>query len=180
MTHSRTKGTQGGESAPGDGAAELDRAGEETIRSIIARHRARRGPLIEILHEVQRALGYVPSGAVSLIAHELNLSRADVHGVLTFYHYFRSSSPGRRFVRVCRAESCQAMGARELEAHARRTLGIGFGETTADGAVTLEPVYCLGLCAMSPAVMVDDEVHGRVSPAKLDDLLSAKHEDTSS
>jgi formate dehydrogenase subunit gamma len=154
-------------------ADRLDPAAREQIVAIVSRHRQQRGPLIEILHEVQRTLGFVPENAVPLIAIELNLSRADVHGVLTFYHHFRVTPPGRRVVRLCRAEACQAMGGRALEEHARRRLGIGFGETTPDGGVTLEAADCLGLCACSPAAMVDEEVHGRVTAERLDELLHA-------
>lgn len=154
----------------------LDPAQQDVVRAIVERHRHRRGPLLEILHEVQARIGYVPPAAIPLIAAELNASRADVHGVLTFYHHFRTTPPGARVLRVCRAESCQAMNGRALEVHARQRLGVDFGETTGDGAVTLEAVYCLGLCAMSPAVMIDGEVHGRVSPERLDELLSTDQE----
>jgi formate dehydrogenase subunit gamma len=146
---------------------------EGRILAIVGRHRHRDGPLLEILHEVQAAFGCVPAAAVPVIARALNLSRAEVHGVVTFYHHFRSAPPGRRVLRLCRAESCQAAGSRELERHAQRRLGIGFGETTPDGSVTLEAVYCLGLCACSPAAMLDREVHGRLTPDRLDALLDA-------
>lgn len=152
-------------------AGRIDSATRDQIVRIVARHAQRRAPLIEILHEVQRTLGFVPDGAVPLIAGQLNLSRADVHGVLTFYHHFRSTPPGRRVVKLCRAEACQAMNGRALEEHARQRLGIGPGETTPDGGITLEAVDCLGLCACSPAAMIDDEVHGRVTPEGLDELL---------
>jgi formate dehydrogenase subunit gamma len=141
------------------------------VLAIVARHRHRPGPLIEILHDVQRSLGCVPAEAVPLIAGALNLSRAEVHGVVSFYHYFSSAPRGRRVLRLCRAEACQSMKGRALEKHATRRLGIGFGETTADGGLTLEAVYCLGLCACSPAAMIDEEVHGRVTPERLDELL---------
>ena len=134
--------------------------------------RALPGALLPILHAVQDALGYVPRDAVPLIANALNLSRADVHGVVTFYHYFRSEPCGRHVVQICRAESCQAMGATALEAHAKATLGLDWHATTRDGAVTLEPVYCLGNCALSPAVMIDGELHGRVTPESFDALLA--------
>ena len=154
-------------------AGRIDSATRDQIVTIVARHAQQRAPLIEILHDVQSTLGFVPDGAVPLIAGELNLSRADVHGVLTFYRHFRRAPPGRSVVRLCRAEACQAMDGRALEAHAKQRLGIGFGETTPDGAVTLEAVDCLGLCACSPAAMIDDEVHGRVTPERLDALLLA-------
>lgn len=130
------------------------------------------GALMPILHGVQSALGYVPKDAVALIASELNLSRADVHGVLTFYHYFRKERPGRHVVHLCRAEACQSVGAVALEAHAKKALGIDFHQTTRDGAVTLEPVYCLGNCALGPSMMIDDRLQGRVSPKRFDDLVA--------
>ncbi len=144
----------------------------ETIRRIAAELKGRPGPLIEVLHAIQAELGYVPAAAVPLVASELNLSRAEVHGVVTFYHYFRSTPPGAHTVSVCRAESCQAVGAEALAAHARQRLGVDFHETTPDGRFSLEPVYCLGNCACSPAVMIDGELHGRVTPERLDALLS--------
>jgi formate dehydrogenase subunit gamma len=149
----------------------ISQAQKDEVLAIVARHKSRPGPLIEILHDVQRFLGYVPAEAVPLIAGALNLSRAEVHGVVTFYHYFRSAPQGRRVLRLCRAEACQSMNGRALEQHAMRRLGIGFGETTPDGGLTLEAVYCLGLCACSPAAMIDEEVHGRLTPERLDELL---------
>jgi formate dehydrogenase subunit gamma len=129
------------------------------------------GALLPILHAIQDALGHVPAGAVPIIAQGLNLSRAEVHGVISFYHHFRSEPPGRHVLQLCRAEACQAMGARELERHLRQRLRIDFHETTADGALTLEPVYCLGNCACAPSVMLDGEVHGRLGAAAVDQLL---------
>jgi formate dehydrogenase subunit gamma len=148
-------------------------ADEGRMLAIVERHRHRDGPLIEILHEVQAAFGCVPASAVPVIARALNLSRAEVHGVVTFYHHFRSTPPGRHVLRLCRAESCQAAGGGALERHATSRLGIGFGETTPDGRLTLEAVYCLGLCACSPAAMLDAEVHGRLTAERLDALLDA-------
>ena len=148
-------------------------ANEARILAAVERHRHRDGPLIEILHEVQGEFGCIPSGAVPVIARALNLSRAEVHGVVTFYHHFRSKVPGRHVLQICRAESCQAAGGRALERHAQQRLGVGFGETTPDGRVTLEAVFCLGLCACSPAAMLDDEVHGRVTPERFDALIDA-------
>ena len=144
----------------------------ETIRRIAAELKGRPGPLIEVLHAIQAELGHVPAAAVPLVASELNLSRAEVHGVVSFYHYFRSTPPGTHTVSVCRAESCQAVGAEALAAHARQRLGVDFHETTPDGRFSLEPVYCLGSCAGSPAVMIDGELYGRVTPERLDALLS--------
>ena len=108
-----------------------------------------------------------------MIAHALNLSRADVHGVIGFYHDFRTEPPGEHTLHLCRAEACQAMGARELERHARERLGVGFGETTANGLFTLEPVYCLGNCACAPSLRINDEVHARVSAERFDELIAA-------
>jgi len=130
------------------------------------------GALMPILHAVQAALGYVPKDAVPLIASELNLSRAEVHGVITFYHYFRTRPPGRHVVHMCRAEACQSVGAVTLEAHAKKTLGIDFHQTTADKAVSLEPVYCLGNCSLGPSIMVDNQLQGRVSPQRFDELMA--------
>jgi formate dehydrogenase subunit gamma len=131
------------------------------------------GALLPVLHAVQEALGCIPAASVPAIARVLNLSRAEVHGVISFYHFFRSTPAGARTVRICRAESCQAMGSAALEEHAKRTLGIDYHETTADGAITLEPVYCLGNCACSPSVMVDGELHSRVSPGRFDELVKS-------
>ena len=156
---------------PGDEPAPPGPTQRAEMLAIVARHRHRPGPLLEILHDVQRSLGFVPAEAVPLIAAELNLSRADVHGVVSFYHYFRATPPGRRILRLCRAEACQAMNGRALETHVLQRLGIGFGETTPDQGITLEAVYCLGLCACAPAVMIDGEVHGRVTPQRLDELV---------
>jgi formate dehydrogenase subunit gamma len=144
----------------------------ETVRRIVGHLKGRPGPLIEVLHAIQAELGYVPPAAVPLVASELNLSRAEVHGVVSFYHFFRSTPPGAHTVSVCRAESCQAVGGEALAAHARRRLGVEFHETTPDGRFSLEPVYCLGNCACSPAVMIDGRLHGRVSPERLDALLA--------
>ena len=135
------------------------------------------GPLLLVLHAVQRKLGFVPAEAVPYIAERLNLSRAEVHGVLSFYHHFRHTPSGRHVLQVCRAESCQAMGAEQLAQHAQERLGIRFHETTPDGAFSLEPVYCLGNCACSPAVMIDEELFGRVSPEQLDALLVERGRD---
>ncbi len=144
----------------------------ETVRRIVADLKGRPGPLLEVLHAIQAELGYVPQAVVPLVASELNLSRAEVHGVVSFYHYFRSSAPGTHTVSVCRAESCQAMGGEALAAHARQRLGVDFHQTTSDGRFSLEPVYCLGNCACSPAVMIDDRLYGRVTPERLDALLA--------
>ena len=149
----------------------------QAVMHAIDANRAKPGALLPILHAVQDALGYVPPESLALIAHELNLTRAEVHGVVTFYHHFRSAPPGRCVVQICRAEACQALGARALEAHAKKTLGIGFHETTSDGAVTLEPVYCLGNCGCGPSVLIGaDELHARVTPDRFDRLIDAAKE----
>ena len=146
----------------------------EAVRRILARLKSQPGPLLEVLHAIQDELGYIPPAAVPVIAEELNLSRAEVHGVITFYHHFRSKPAGRHTVQVCRAESCQAVGGEALAAHAVKRLGIEFHETTRDGAFSLEPVYCLGNCACSPAVMVDGDIYGRVTPERLDEIVAER------
>jgi formate dehydrogenase subunit gamma len=144
----------------------------ETVRRIVSDMKDRPGPLIEVLHSVQAALGYVPPDAVPILAEALNLSRAEVHGVVTFYHFFRETPPGRHTVSLCRAEACKSMGADALADHAKGRLGVDFHETTADGKFTLEPVYCLGNCALSPAVMVDGRLYGRLTPERFDALVA--------
>jgi formate dehydrogenase subunit gamma len=134
------------------------------------------GALLPILHAVQEALGFVPKDAVPLIAHELNLSIAEVHGVVSFYHYFLQERPGRHVMHLCRAEACQALGSMALEAHAKAKLGVDFHGTTRDGAVTLEPVYCLGNCALGPSLMIDQTLHGRVTAERFDALLTQSRE----
>ncbi|GGA46209.1 formate dehydrogenase subunit gamma [Dyella nitratireducens] len=141
------------------------------VLDVTARLKDQPGALLPILHGVQDSLGYVPDEAIPLIARELNLSRADVHGVVTFYHYFRTHPAGQRTIYLCRAESCQSMGATKLEQHVKQRLGVDFHQTTADGTFTLEPVYCLGNCACSPAMMVDDELKGRMTPEGFDAWL---------
>jgi formate dehydrogenase subunit gamma len=154
-------------------AAPAGSVDEKRLLAIVERHRRQDGPLIEILHDVQAEFGCVPPGSVPVLARALNLSRAEVHGVISFYHHFRTTPPGRHMLKICRAESCQAAGGQALERHAENRLGIGFGETTKDGRMTLESVYCLGLCACSPAAMLDDSVHGRLTQERLDALLDA-------
>jgi formate dehydrogenase subunit gamma len=149
----------------------LDAATEIEILALVNQHRGRPGPLLPVLHAIQDKLGYVPPAAVPVIAATLNLSRAEVHGVISFYSFFRSAPPGRHTIRLCRAEACQSMNAAALEAHAKQQLGIDFHQTTADGRYTLEPVYCLGNCACSPAMMLDDELYGRVDAERFDDIL---------
>ncbi len=146
------------------------------LTSIIARLRGQPGPLLLVLHAIQDEFGYIPKEAIPVVAAGLNLSRAEVHGVVTFYHYFRQSPAGKHVVQLCRAEACQAMQSDKLAAHAQQRLGIGFHQTTADGQFTLEPVYCLGNCACSPAMMIDGELYGRVTPARFDAVLKDKEQ----
>lgn len=150
----------------------------ERINALIARYSNQPGPLLLVLHAIQNEFGFIPAEAVPLIAAGLNLSRAEVHGVVSFYHYFRHSPPGKHVVQLCRAEACQAMQADKLEAHVQQRLGIGFHQTTADGQYSLEPVYCLGNCACSPAMMLDGKLHGRVSPERFDELLAEQEPST--
>jgi len=145
----------------------------EDIRVIAQAHAGQAGALLPVLHAIQARFGHVPSPAVAVVADVLNLSRADVHGVVTFYHDFRAAPPGRHVIKLCRAEACQAVGARALERHATAALAIGFGDTTPDGAITLEPVYCLGNCAAGPSMMVDGEPQGRVDAAAFDAAVAA-------
>lgn len=142
------------------------------VTTAVEENRHRPGALLPILHAIQHELGHVPPDSIPAIASALNLSRAEVHGVVSFYHEFRSEAPGRHVVHLCRAEACQSMGADALVDHARKRLGVDFHGTTADGAVTLEPIYCLGNCALSPAMMVDGELYGRVSPARFDAVVT--------
>jgi formate dehydrogenase subunit gamma len=149
---------------------------DTVIAELASRYREIPGGLLPLLHAVQGALGHIPPSGVPAIARALGLSRAEVHGVISFYHDFRTEPAGRHRLQLCRAEACQAVGALELEAHAMRALGVAPGETSADGAVTLEPVYCLGNCACGPSVRLDDSIHGRVDPARLDALLKPLRE----
>jgi formate dehydrogenase subunit gamma len=152
----------------------LPQAHAATVRRIVADLKDRPGPLLEVLHAIQAALGYVPEAAVPLVAQGLNLSRAEVHGVVTFYHYFRRTPPGKHVVSLCRAESCQAIGGDALVEHAKRSLGVDFHETTANGEFSLEPIYCLGNCACSPAAMVDGRLYGRLTPERFDAMIAAE------
>ena len=144
----------------------------ERARATAVAHAGERGALLPVLHALQREFGYVDPRAVPVVADVLNLSRAEVHGVVTFYRDFRSEPLGRRVVKVCRAEACQSVGADRLVSHVQERLGIGFGQSTADGAVSLDQVFCLGNCALGPSVMVDGIVQGRVDPPRLDALLA--------
>ena len=151
-------------------ATELE--SNSTLERILAQHAGTPGALLPILHAVQDELGCIAPAYVARIADVLNLSRAEVHGVISFYHYFRSHAPGRHVVHVCRAEACQAMRSEATEQHAKRELGVEYGGTSADGLFTLEPAYCLGNCAAAPTVMIDEKLYGRVTPERLDAILA--------
>jgi formate dehydrogenase subunit gamma len=141
---------------------------KQAAREIIARFDARPEMLVQMLHGFIECFGWISEEAKRLLADELNISRADVHGVVSYYHDFRTAAPGKHVIKVCAAEACQAMGARELEAHAKQRL--------ADEDVTLEPVYCLGNCACSPAVMVDGKTYGRVNAERFDEIIACLEE----
>lgn len=145
----------------------------EAAARVVAEHSGVRGPLLPVLHALQEQFGYVDPEAVPLVAKALNISRADVHGVLTFYSDFRTTPPGRRSIAVCRGEACQSNGGRTLAEHATSSLGVPFGSTTPDGEVTLDQVFCLGLCSVAPAVAVDGHGVGRVDATAFDGLVSS-------
>lgn len=140
--------------------------------SICAAHGNKPDELLEILHALQHDLGYVPEALLPVIAKELNLSRAEVHGVVTFYHDFKREPRGKYTIKVCRAESCQAMNSDALCAHAEKLLGAELGSTTTDGKYSIEAVYCLGNCALSPAIMIGEELYGKVDPKRFDAILA--------
>lgn len=144
---------------------------DDRMTQLIEQHQHLPGALLPLLHAVQQAFGYIPHTTVPAIAEALALSRAEVHGVISFYHGFRSQPCGRHLLQVCCAEACQARGSRELVEHTRQKLGVDFHQTTADGEITLEPVYCLGNCATGPSVRIGDQILGRVDPATMDRLL---------
>ena len=146
---------------------------QEAVTSALAAHRHRPGALLPILHAIQHALRHIPATAVPAIADALNLSRAEVHGVISYYHHFRQTPPGRQVVQICRAEACQAVGADHLLAHAQALLRCPLHQTSSDGAISLEPVFCLGQCAAGPAIMIDDTLHGRVDPVRFDTLMAS-------
>ncbi|BAM88716.1 formate dehydrogenase gamma subunit [Bradyrhizobium oligotrophicum S58] len=146
----------------------------ETARGaeIIAEHSKMEGATLPIMHALQETFGHVPEEAIPMIASALNLSRAEVYGVFTFYHDFRAKPAGRHVLKLCRAEACQAAGGDALAARAEAKLGISIGNTTADERVTLEPIYCLGLCATAPSAMLDGRLVGRLDEARIDALVS--------
>jgi formate dehydrogenase subunit gamma len=139
---------------------------------IITEHSHLEGATLVILHALQEAFGYVPEPAIPMVAEALNLSRAEVHGVFTFYHDFRHKPAGKHVLKLCRAEACQAAGGDALAAHAEAKLGVAIGHTTPDERVTLEPIYCLGLCATAPSAMLDGRLFGRLDEARIDALIA--------
>lgn len=145
---------------------------EELAQEIIAEHKVLDGPALPILHALQEAFGYVPEATIPMVAQALNQSRAEIHGVATFYHDFRKAPAGKHVLKLCGAEACQAMGADHLAACAEKKLGVKVGETTGDGQVTLEHIYCLGLCAVAPSGMINGRIVGRLDEARLDAMLA--------
>ncbi len=144
----------------------------ERAQEIIAEHCDQEGAALPILHAIQSTFGYVPEPVEPMIAQALNISRAEVHGVVTFYHDFRHEPAGRHVLKVCRAEACQAAGGEALASRCEQRLGLAFGNTSADGRVTLESVYCLGLCSVSPSAMLDGKIHARLDDKKVDALIA--------
>ncbi|MGE4338904.1 MAG: formate dehydrogenase subunit gamma [Pigmentiphaga sp.] len=151
--------------------AALSAADLAAVQAILSRHAGQPGILLPVLHDVQDELGCIPPEAVPVIAQAMQLSRAEVHGVITFYPHYRSTPAGRHHIELCRAEACQSMGANALVAHAERRLSCDLKATSADGRYTLDPVYCLGLCAQSPAMMVDGQPYARLTPERFDAIL---------
>lgn len=143
----------------------------DTVETIVTSLKHKPGALLPILHGIQDHFGYIPDDAIPVIARALRITAADVYGVVSFYHYFRSEQPGRHVVELCRAEACQARGARALESHAKARLGVDYGQTTTDRSITLKPVYCLGNCATGPSVRVGEQIKGRMDPARFDRLV---------
>jgi formate dehydrogenase subunit gamma len=144
---------------------------EDRAEAIIAARLGEAGATLPILHDLQAAFGYVPAEAVPLLAHALNVTRAEVHGVVSFYHEYRRHKPGRHVLRLCRAEACQALGCESVADHVRARLNIAWHETTSDGSVTLEPVFCLGLCAIGPAALLDGQPLAHLDRARVDTAL---------
>ena len=148
-----------------------ERIDRETASELVRQFGARAEMLVQILQAIVIRYGWVPDETIRQLADELNLSRAEVYGVVNYYHDFRTEPPGKHIVKICQAEACQAMGSRALTDHARESLGVAMHETRDD--ITLEPVYCLGNCACAPAVMIDGKTHGRVTPSRLNELVGA-------
>ncbi len=145
---------------------------QAAVQEILDGMKTMPGALLPILHEVQHTLGFIPADCVPAIAEALNLSRAEVHGVISFYHHFRSEPAGKHVVQICRAEACQAVGAKALEAHVQTSLDVSTGDTTADRNLTVEPVYCLGNCACGPSVQIGEDIYARVTPERFDALMA--------
>ena len=145
---------------------------ENVVAAVLAEHAHRPGPLLIILQDLQQRWGFIPESAVPLLASALKLTRAEIHGVISFYHDLRTEPSGRHRVQVCRAEACQAQGGRQLEAAVQAELGIGWHETTEDGSISLDPVYCLGNCATGPALRIDDQIIADVTPEQLPNLFA--------
>jgi formate dehydrogenase subunit gamma len=158
---------------PPDRTARRNASPSDAIAALITSHAQLPGPLLPLLHAIQDQIGHVPADAVPAIAAGLNLSRAEVHGVITYYHHFRTAPAGRHVVQVCRAEACQACGAGDVLSQAEALLGCAVDQTRPDGAASLESAYCLGLCASSPAICIDERLHARVTPPRLAQLLGA-------
>ncbi len=148
----------------------------ETIRNVVREHAGQVGALMPVLHGVQDHLGHIPDEAIPLIARAMNLSRAEVHGVMKFYHDFRSTPRARYQVHICRAEACQAMGSVQLEKHARKRLKIDYGQSSTDGRFSLHAVYCLGNCACTPTIRINDDIYARVTPQRFDELIDGLQE----
>ena len=143
------------------------------VDQLVEQFKSLPGGLLPLLHAIKEEFGYVPESSVPSIAKGLNLSRAEVHGVISFYHDFKTVPTGTHIVQICRAEACQAMGSRYIVSHAESSLGLVYGETSAEGLLSLEPVYCLGNCACSPSIRIDDAIHARVSKNRFDQLMMA-------
>lgn len=149
-----------------------------TVLAICANHGNRPSELLEILHDVQDALGYVPETILPVIANAVNLSRAEVHGVVTFYHDFKREPVGRHTIKICRAEACQSMGTDHLCQHAEKSLKTEMGGTSPDGKVTIEQVFCLGNCALSPAILIGDKLYGKVDAKRFDEIVAGLSKET--
>ena len=145
---------------------------EAVVSEALEKYSSTEGALLPILHEIQDALGYIPPDTIDVIGKGINRSRAEVHGVVSFYHHFRTHKPGRHIIQVCRSEACQAVGALGVIEKLKRTLGIDFHESTSDGQITLEPIYCLGHCACAPALMVNGEPRAKMTPDLVDSLVN--------
>lgn len=155
----------------------LNDADQATVNGIVDELKHKPGALLPILHAIQNQLGYIPEAAIPTIASTLQQTNAEIHGVISFYHQFRTTPVGKHKVQICRAEACQARGSRNLEAHAKASLGIDYHETTADQTISLDGVYCLGNCACGPTIRVDDEIVGRVTNDRFDAVMASLKEE---